>query len=470
MKTLIHALALSIPTVLLMGLSPEGKADPKKESPTPRETHLGLVKKSDTLNLQAYGTHSNFLVRPGLIADRTGRVVRITAETTALKPNDPVEFPLITQESGKDYEALALSFASALDIHEALRFIGLEPGTGVDSSRLRFWPKGDRVRMVFNITETGAPTNSLLHLPVEQLILDTRTQKPLPETGLVFTGSAWVPAEDPPTGKVFAADAFSPGSIASVYNEEYTVLDVPRRAPQHDVYTFLVPNPDRQLPAHQLVEITLEPFYRDTIPHRFDLSLTFAPGAAGPIYSLLDSQGHAINSNRSLNGMLAALSRYSGADKDPFVAVIPDDACTLKEVQTMARLLDSLDNDKGIRVEPPPAGHPFFRAFLPDEKFRKRDDRFDKVAELHLATAGGLTTGELVLVESEWKGDDSAPVFHETRIPVPSASALEPALKTRDEAPTVLLIFAPAGFRYGPLREFCAPALKRNMILYVFAE
>jgi hypothetical protein len=413
---------------------------------------------------------SNFFIRPGLIADQTGRVVRITAKTTSLKSNDPVEFPLITQGSGKDYEALAVSSASALDIHESLRFIGLEPGQGVDPSQLRFWPKGDRVKMVFHIADTQSPTGSIFHLPFEHLIQDTRSGKTLPETGLVFTGSEWVPAGDPPTGRVYAADAYGPGSIASVYNESYSVLDVPRTAPKQEVYTFQIPNPDHRLPTSQLVEITLEPFYRDTLPHRFDLSLLVAPDGTNLAYTLLDSQKQALNTNRSRNGMLAALSRYSTADRDAFVTLTPDEALALQDVQTLAQLLDSLDNERGIRVEPPPPGHPYFRAFLPNEKFRKREDRFDKVAELHLGTREGVTTGELILVKSEWKGDDSAPVYHETRIPVPAPAALDPALKTREEAPTVLLIFAPASLRYGTLREFIAPALRQKMILYVFAE
>ncbi len=413
---------------------------------------------------------SNLFVRPGLIADRTGQIVRIAAMTTSLKANNPVEFPLITRESGKDYEALAVSQASALDIHESLRFIGLEPGRGVDPSQLRFWPKGDRVKMVFHVADTRSPTGPILPLRVEHLIQDTRTGKTLPETGFVFTGSEWISAGVSPTGKVYAADAFGPGSIASVYNEGYSVLDVPRIAPKHEVYTFLVPNPDHVFPTNQLVEITLEPFYRDTLPHRFDLSLLVTGDGTNLTYTLLDSQNHALNTNRSQNGVLAALSRYSTADREAFVTLTPDDAIALRDVQALAHLMDSLDNERGIRVEPPPPGHPYFRAFLPHEKFRKREERFDMVAELHLGTREGVTTGELILVESEWKGDDSAPVYHETRIPIPAPAALEPALKTREEAPTVLLIFAPAKLRYGTLRDFIVPALRQKMILYVFAE
>jgi hypothetical protein len=186
------------------------------------------------------GAQSNLFIRPGLIADRTGQIVRITATTTSLKANDPVEFPLITRDSGKDYEALAVSQASALDIHESLRFIGLEPGRGVDPTQLRFWPKGDRVKMVFHVADTRAPSGPILPLRVEHLIQDTRTGKTLPETGLVFTGSEWVPAGDQPTGKVYAADAFGPGSIASVSWMSPASLrsmrSIPSRSPTRIMY------------------------------------------------------------------------------------------------------------------------------------------------------------------------------------------------------------------------------------------
>lgn len=434
------------------------------------EANLAHVRREDALRLEKQGALPHILVRPGLIADRTGRVVRIAAETTTLKANDPVEFPLIAPGSGKDYEALAMSFASARDIYDALRFIGLEPGRGVDSSLLRFWPKGDRVRMVFHVPDSKAGDKPPVPFTFEKLILDTRTRSTLPEDGLIFAGSEWVPSGEPATGKVYAADAFTPGSIASVYNEGYTVLDVPRRAPQHDVYSFLVPNPDRILPASQLVEITLEPYHRDAPPHRFDLTLAVGPEGTNLIYTLLDSQGQAINSNRTQTGMLAALARYSGPGQDPYVTLAISNSTPIRAVQTVARLLDSLDNERGIRVDPPPTGHPYYKAFLPNEKFKKREDRFGKVAELTLTTTGGITTGQLVLVESEWKNDDAAPVFNETRIAVPVADALEAALKTGEEPPAVLLIFAPGGLTYGALHDFIAPALRRNLILYVFAE
>ena len=91
-------------------------------------------------------------------------------------------------------------------------------------------------------------------------------------------------------------------------------------------------------------------------------------------------------------------------------------------------------------------------------------------AELYLSPSSGTVTGELVWVDSEWKQDDSGPVFHETRIPIPAASALSTAIAAREDAPVVILIFAPGTLRYGLLLEFLAPALRRNMILYVYPQ
>ena len=444
-------------------------------SPSVREINLSQARQLDAVRLHDSGHSPDFLVGPGLLADRTGRVVRITAESIRLKPNDPVEFPLITLGSGKDYEALAVSFASAQDIHKALAFIGLHAGQSVNSSQLRFWPKGDRVRMVFHYTEGSGPTLQHRNIPAEQLIMDTRTQQPLPTTGFVFTGSEWLPASEADTNKVYAADAYSPGAIASAYNEPSTVLDVPRRAAQHEVYTFQVPNPTILLPPHQLIEITLEPYFRDNQLHYVDLTLNAQPGPGGTTnieacLALMDDQKHLLNTNRSVNGMLAALDRISTLQQEPFVTLIPDDQISIVALVKVARLLGSLDNERGIRMEPPLEGHPYFRAFIPDERHRCRSQRPAQASEFHLAETNGVTTGEWVWVDSDWKGDDSDPTYRETRVPVASPEALTAILKAKEDKPVVVLIFAPRTLRYGSLRSFTRPLLKQNMIIYVFPE
>lgn len=451
---------------------------------TGRATILAESRALDAARIPDFGNNTNVLLRPGLIADRTSRTVRLSAESTELDRNDPVEFLLITIDSGKDYEALAVSFASAADIHQALEFIGLKPGLCVNQATLRFWPKGDRVRVTFRYRNPRVPDTprpepnrhspepkAFIEVQAEQLVLDSRTGKTLPETGFVFTGSERVPAPGNGTGLVYSADAFSPGSIISIYNDPSTVLDVPRRTAQQEVYARQVPNPDLGLPPGILVEVLLEPFYRDNLPHRSDYILAVAPGKdAEPVYSLTDAAGQTVNSNRTLNGLLATLGRLTGPDQDVFVVLHPDDALPLKAMPTLAQVLGSLDTERGIRLEPPPAGHPYFKAFVPNEALRKRENRPAAAAELHIASSGSGTTGTLVLVEAKWNDDAAQATYKETRIPIPAPAALDPALAGQEYPPTIMLVFAPSSLTYGEFRTFVAPLLQRRMVLYVFRQ
>jgi len=461
-----------------LGVSLAATPEPR----TLRDVNVAQARALDADHLREYGCQTNFLVRPGLIADRVSRTVRMSAESIALRKGDPVEFQMITADSGKDYESQAVAFASANDIHQALEFIGLHPGQCADSAALRYWPQGDRVRMTFRFPNTDftgrtrpqpnrrSPSpNPFSEIRAEHLVLDTRTGKTLPETGFVFTGSERVKAVAPATGTVYAADAFTPGSIVSLYNDPATVLDVPRKSSQHEVYTYQVPNPDQPLPANALIEVLLEPYFRDSAQHQFHYSLVVTPGKTlDPTYALVTADGLTVNTNRSLKGFLATLSRITAPDRDIFVVFRPDDALPLKPMPSLAQLLSSLDTERGIRLEAPPEGHPYFRSFLPNQAHRSRENRSAAAAELYLSPLGTTTTGELVFVETEWKEDNSPPVFHEARMAVPTPDRLEKALADKTDPPGVMLIFAPDTLSYGALRSFALPLLKRHMILYVF--
>ena len=60
----------------------------------------------------------------------------------------------------------------------------------------------------------------------EWRFLDKQKEKPLQESGFVFTGSIQVSAPEEQTGLTYAADACEPKSIVSLYNEPTTVLNV----------------------------------------------------------------------------------------------------------------------------------------------------------------------------------------------------------------------------------------------------
>lgn len=439
---------------------------------TPREKALVSVQALDADRLKRYGGQDNFMVRPGLLADKTGRVVRVAAESLRLELGSPAEFPLVTATSGKDYEAHAVAFAAALDIHNALQFIGLKPGHGVDAGTLQFWPRGDRVAVTFHYQDPV--TTQRVHIPVARLTVDTRTGKTLPENGFVFTGSEWVDVTEPATGRVYAADAFTPNCIVSHYNERTTVLDVPRRDAQSEVYSYQVPNPVLRLPSNQVIEVTFEPYFKDGRAHDFDFVLKVGPGSgsntADLAYTLKDAAGQPLNTNRTFVGVLDVLEGFTGIDQAAYLTFLPEESLTMVSLQKVARLLDKLDTERGIRVDAPPPGHPYFRAFLPNEQHRKRESRPALAAELILENGATGATGTLVLVSMEWKGDDSTPTFSETRLPVPTVAQLIPALTSKEDAPAVILAFVPPSMSYGAFREFIAPLLQRKTILYVFIE
>lgn len=441
---------------------------------TARERNKAEALERHGRNLRAAGTDTNLLVRPGLLADRARRKVVVYAESIRLQPGAPVEFPLISEESGKDYEALAVAFARPSDVHDALTFIGVPPGQGVDTSRMRFWPRGERIDVTFRYGVGGAGgATSSVAVRAERLVLDTRTGKPLPEAGFVFTGSSRTPMPDSPaTGLVYAADVFSPNSIVSVYNEPGTVLDVPRRAAQHDVYTFQVPNPEILLPEAHFIEIDFQPQRPAGAPRVLDLTLRIVPSTngspdrAGVAYLLAPTDQRAA-APEGAEALRRAVDKLVQTPRDPFVTILPDDALTLSAVRTAASLIDSLEVDDGIRVEPPPPGHPYYRAFLPDEKHRRRADRPFQPWEFHVGAAGGGITGDLVRVDEEWRGPDMQPVYRERHAAVASVSDLAAALRQPD-SPAVVLVFAPPDLFYGRLRRLLAPALEDGMILYVF--
>lgn len=443
-------------------------ADTPPAPETARAANAAQVERMFEQNRRQYGTNANYLVRLGLLADRVRKEIRISAESVKLNASDPVEFPLIARNSGKDYEALAVSFPNPSDIHDALVFIGMTPGHPVDAAACRFWPKGERVRMTFAYRDAG---NTQRVVRAERLVIDTRTGKTLPEDGFVFVGSSRIPAADSNTSAtVYAADVYTPNAVAAVYNEPTTVLDVPRRATQTDVYSFQVPNPGLPLPNGQVIEVVLKPEGSNTAERIRDCVLRVEPDPATPgeaTLALTDSRGMPINTNLTTGGLSTTLDSLVAAGQDPYVTIIPGDLLSLSTLARVCGLIDNLENERGMRVEPPPRGHPFYKSFLPNERFRSRKERPIQPIELNLAGGTSSPTGTVTFITEEWAPETDTSIYHETNFPAASPLELD-GLLGRKDAPSVLLVFAPPDLTYGALRSFVTPALNRRLILYVF--
>jgi len=205
------------------------------------------------------------------VVDLDAGELRFAAETTGVAPGDIAEFYIIAQSSGHDYEALFKSRAKVEDIAAGLLELGLGRGEGVDIGKFRFWSKGERVNMFVKFPDKDE------RVPLDSLVMDTRTGKPVPPVGFVFVG-----AEIP--------ENTGPGSIVPSYNEETTLFDVPRYCPQNEVYEKYRVAAGFPADGALPVEIIMVPEKRpaDSPKRVMELDVKFAPegvsiGADAPV-------------------------------------------------------------------------------------------------------------------------------------------------------------------------------------------
>ena len=439
-----------------------------------------------------------FLRLPRVVANRMTKRIEIDARTTDVKKGDILEFLLIARPSGHSYESLAVTDAKPSDVQKALEFIGMEPGHGVDPRKLRFWPKGERVVVSLLLKNAPAGTKPIR---AEKLVLNERTKEPIPESGFVFIGSQMIDEElfegrEPgkkggtitrKTGKkLFAADVREPNSIFANYNESDSIFDVPRLAPQNDVYRSRVANPNMMLPTNAPVTFIIEPEYKDGKKRVRNLALTAAPaaeggtGLAGTVFTLTDSDtGKLLLEKSALNPVLKTFTTLVEQSHDPFVTLHLADSLTVRTAHQVCKLLSSVDTDTGIRMDPPPAGHLYYRAFIPNEKLRKREDRVVQPWELHLSMADGKLSGKLTAIEQIWHEDRLRPDLKAVETQVADAAALAAQLvkdaeerKKAEKSPrlAIILVFSPPTVTHARLMGFVGPALKTHPIIHVYLE
>jgi hypothetical protein len=429
----------------------------------------------DASNASRYKGSTDMLALPGLVADRKRQCVEVLAESTGLSSNSIVEFLLISETSQHGYEAIGVSFAKPSDIHKALEFIGMRAGAPYNPQQLRMWPKGERV-LINLLPQT--PGSNATPLRLERLVLDRKSGRPLPDAGFIFTGSLMVDGEQ---GREYAADAWEPKAVVSIYNEPYAVFDIPRIAAKSAVYGDQVVNPECALGRGVLLSLRLEPEYKDGRKRVRDLVLEVAPGTAlsdleegGAVYALCDPEGKALAKGRRLADARQVLADLVKQGEDPFVAVRFQPEMRLDKVRNVCRLISDLDDGNLLRVEPPGPGQLLYRAFLANEQWRKREQRAGQPWELVLPPKG---PGKLIRVEEADDALMEAPVFKTTEFAVANAQDLARRLaedaaarKQENKRPRlpVILVFAEPGAGYGELVEMLKPVLAENYVIYVF--
>jgi hypothetical protein len=468
--------------LLLAALAPLAHGAPEAPATAPSQHDLNLAQshRDDRTNLALYRGNPDVLVLPGLLANRKDKTVTIRAEATALGDDTPIEFFLVPDTSPKDYEALAVCFAKPSDIHKALEFLGMKPGSPVNFGTLRYWPKGERVFMSFAWQDPAGPGKPPVshRVRAEAMLSDTRTHQALPSAGMVFCGSYSVPLAEDPGRPEYRADWGEPNCVASNYNEPTTVLDLPRQAPQGTVYATQQPNPAYHLAPRQPIEVMLEPEYKDGRKRVRDLTLqvTLPPHAFGTDLSSLhlalsDARGQPLDAGgTTLVHVLAALDKITERGQDPFVTVEWGDTLPIRTLTQFAVLLGSVETQRGIRIEPPGPGQLYYRALLPDERWRDPAMRMGQPWELHVRVQDGRAAGTLVEVRENWDVPDP-PRFETKATPVADGQELARALTAHDgDRPRGVLVFIDPGATYGVMMTLLRPALATHNKILVFAE
>jgi len=178
---------LAILALCLLTALPAAADDPAGQLPDARKEQGAARAALKNPKVQELG-HGRF--RVGLIeVDRNRR--RFTVPAVVHQVEGPQEFILSTQGGYKGYETTLEAGATAYEFNVACLLIGLDP-KAAHTPRYHFDPTrtaGDPVAVAVVWREGGKEHRSA----AADLVKDRRTNKPLPATGWVYTGSTFTP-------------------------------------------------------------------------------------------------------------------------------------------------------------------------------------------------------------------------------------------------------------------------------------
>jgi hypothetical protein len=362
------------------------------------------------------GGNTNVWIARGLVADRGAQSVDVVVEATGLEAGGIAEFLVVGESSEKDYEALSVSLARAADICRALEFVGLPRGRPVKPSACQFWPRGERAQAAARPFGRDAKDG----LPLFNFLRDKRPGARAPRN-FVYVGSCW-------SGAVCRADDPSPGALISTYNEPAVVLDVPNRWAQGEVYGNLVLAPEGSFAGGALLIVRLSPdLLSNGVARVVDIALdarrradAAGDGLAGVVCVTRGTEPAFGTATNDVKGALERIAAVARAGRDPFVRVTLDDSLTLGAAGELARVLAMVEGVDGLRIEAPPAGQLYYKAFLPDERWRPRIDRPTQPWELRVTRGReGAWNCTLVQILEDWsKEGQLAPDLTLTEFPL----------------------------------------------------
>ena len=378
----------------------------------------------------------------GVDVDVAARTVRILVEATGLGPADTAEFFAIGPLSDRAYESFFVTVASPAAIADAIERAGVPRGVPPDIAGARLWPCGEKLTLSATPVSTNTPGGSrscATALSFPDLLVDTaeKEEGAILSAPVVYTGGA-----RDASGAVVAATNI-PCAVFALYSHTPSLLQLNGRFDQSTVYGRF--HAKKEWPAGTLFELALRWDGRTTVLRR-DVELT-VPTLKEKLMSL----------------------RAAAAAHDLFVRMSFGGKTTVGEAAEIAGALSLVDG-KGLKMDSPPPGQFFFRAFLPDPAWRERPGRMFQPFEVHVAADGAK---KFVFVEEDWSGEGLDPVLKPRETPFSDWSELSGLIARTGEQGAkinVLFLFAPRATPVSALTPAVSAVGDRIGTFYVFGE
>ena len=280
-------------------------------------------------------------------------------------------------------------------------------------------------------------------------------------------------------------------AIVSLFNSTCTVLEVPRTASKGEAYQNTIINPEHRLTGGGLLTLVIEPLNDDNTKRVKDLFLQVDAAATPParpltglerlnqlVFQLKDA-ATVLNEKPSLSSVVAVLSALDRKKHDYFLTVSFGDGVELGGAEALTKILAIMDSERGMRIEPPPAGQLYYRAFTPDRDLLDRDARMFHPWELSLSEKDGAVSGKLLRIDSVYRTGVTKSELEIVELPVSGPqdlrkeldAELERTTKANKRAkPPVMMVFAPSALTYGQLRKFLELSLPTHKTIHVYLD
>jgi len=370
----------------------------------------------------------------GVAVDAAAHTVRILVEATGLGPADTAEFFAIGPLSDRAYESFFVTVASPAAIADAIERAGVPRGVPPDIAGARLWPCGEKLTLTATPVSTNAPALAFADLLVDKA---EKEEGAILSAPVVYTGGA-----RDASGAVVAATNI-PCAVFALYSHSPSLLQLNGQFDQSTVYGRF--HAKTAWTAGSLFELALRWDGRTTVLRR-DVELT-VPTLKEKLMSL----------------------RADAAAHDLFVRMSFGGKTTVGEAAEIAGALSLVDG-KGLKMDSPPPGQFFFRAFLPDPAWRERPGRMFQPFEVHVSADGAK---KFVFVEEDWSGEGLDPVLKPRETPFSDWSELPGLIARTGEQGAkinVLFLFAPRATSVSALTPAVSAVGDRIGTFYVFGE